>query len=77
MLKGRLKGTCLVSNWLYFKKFNVYSFFTHAIFAIVAHHFKGEFYNESILSILEELLRKICLFHVIEMEKQVFRIYIW
>lgn len=67
----------IISNRFYLNKINIDSFLAHVILAVVSHNFERESYNKSIFGIFQKLLRKISLLHIIEMEEQVFAIYIW
>ena len=63
--------TWLKCDGLYLEQVNVDCFLAHRVFSVVAHHFKGEPYDESVLSILQKLLGEISLLHVIEMEEEI------
>jgi hypothetical protein len=63
--------TWLKCDGLYLEQVNVDCFLAHRVLSVVAHNFKGEPYDESVLSILQKLLGQISLLHIIEMEEEV------
>ena len=58
-------------EWLNLDQFNVYSFLTRVVLALVVDQFKSEPHCKSVAGLLQTLPRQVRLFHVFIVEKEV------